>query len=143
MTSPSNPTSALVGSIASQVVAMWARVAVQMWRNGMQLLTVPLELADEEEGALEVWRTNVYLEADKDAEVRLRCTAKDVSTGRSIDAGIELDPCDYVATGKPEPISIALRRTLGAGLYEVTLEDETGAPSATYLLPFGVPGRRR
>ena len=136
--------SAAMGEVASRLVTAWARIAEQVWRNGFQLWKVPAELAEAEDATLGVWRTSVYFQAPPNTAVNLRCASvKEVPAGRPIGGQLSTDPRTYQAVdGRLQEIVICLPPNTEAGLYEVTLEDETSGTCAIYLLPFGVPGRR-
>jgi hypothetical protein len=133
-----------MGEVVSKLVIAWARIAEQALRNGFQLWKVPIELAEAEDATLGVWRTSVYFTAKPQTAVCLRCVSvKEMPSGRLITAAPSLDPISYNADGSPHEIEVGLPRNAGAGLYEITLEDETSRAKQCYLLPLGVPGRRR
>jgi hypothetical protein len=144
MSGEPNAVSKSLAEVTSHMVMIGARIALQVWRNGLQLWKVPLEFSKAEDASLGVWQTSVYFKAPADERVCLRCVSvKEVPTGRSVDVGLVQVPDEYKAGPEPQAILLKLPRNVGAGLYEVTLENETTHTTESYLMPFGVPGRRR
>jgi hypothetical protein len=136
--------SVAVGHVASTLVIAWARIAEQVLRNGFSLWKVPAELADAEDATLGVGQTSVLFAAPG-TDACLRCaSAKEVPSGRPIAGNVSLKPTTYTAAaGAAYTIEVCLPPNAAPGLYEITIEDETSLTRQSYLLPFGVPGRRR
>jgi hypothetical protein len=148
--------------LVSDLISAWATVVQRMYSVALDLWKIPFESGAGEDSTLGANRTSVNFPKTTGTP-QLRCTeacllqplAAGAAAGVAGAAGsgptAPLDVSAGVALSVPKAVDgtavllveITMPRTAPAGLYRLTIKNDAGSETATYLHPFGVPGVSR
>jgi hypothetical protein len=139
--------------LVSDVITSWAKILEVAYRTAIGLWRIPIEMIDAEDRTLSAHGTSLNFPATKGTP-QLRCTeARLVQQTPAAAFGAttlaaEPDVSGTVVLSTPQPLAgghmlrvvVTLPRAARAGLYRLTIKNDAGSESQTYLHPFGVPG---
>ncbi len=139
--------------LMSDVITSWAKILEATYRIAMGLWRIPLELIDAEDRTLSAHGTSFNFPATAGTP-QLRCTearrvqqtpaaalgASALAAEPDVSGTVVLSTPETLAGGHMLRVVVTLPRSARAGLYRLTIKNDAGSESQTYLHPFGVPG---